>query len=203
MKKRLSNWKRHLMVQFIQVNIPQLERHKYITYQKNFYNNEAKDSLKYVLIELDKDGKVKGKVAKRKGSNSPNDSLFEYYKSKYKGSIKENDWEQLGTGEFIGKKVNKVQLKIYTGFCLYAGERAGEKVIAYLDPETELPVKEEIYAENANEPMIVRIFMFDTISDTNSSVFEEYGGVPLVDVTKKINIQHVNELCRETLLKMI
>ncbi|WP_068793406.1 hypothetical protein [Brevibacillus laterosporus] len=185
MKKRLSNWKRHLMVQFIQVNIPQLERHKYVTYQKNFYNNEAKDSLKYVLIELDKDGKVKGKVAKRKGSNSPNDSLFEYYKSKYKGSIKENDWEQLGTGEFIGKKVNKVQLKIYTGFCLYAGERAGEKVIAYLDPETELPVKEEIYAENANEPMIVRIFMFDTISDTNSSVFEEYGGVPLVDVTKK------------------
>ncbi|MCR8997432.1 hypothetical protein [Brevibacillus laterosporus] len=28
MKKHLSNWKSHLMVQFIQLNIPQQERHK-------------------------------------------------------------------------------------------------------------------------------------------------------------------------------
>ncbi|ATO51417.1 hypothetical protein P4V86_05225 [Brevibacillus laterosporus] len=157
---------------------------EYVTYTKEFYNN-AKDSSKRVKIELDEDGRVKGEVANVKGSNLSYDSLFEYYKSKYKESVKENSWEQLGTVEFIGKKVNKVQMKVNVGFGLYAGERTGEKVIAYLDPETGLPVKEEVYAENAKVPMIVRIFMFDTLSASNSNVFEEYGGVPLVDVKTK------------------
>jgi hypothetical protein len=137
---------------------------------------------KEVKLKLDENGEIKGTVKQVNSTDKMyKTDLIEFYKAKYQEEIKMNTWEPIGSGEFHGKAVNKVQMIVGTPFGVYRGETGGERIIAYLDAQTGLPLKEEIYVDTeAKEPMIIRIFLFDTTN--NAKVFEDYGDVPLEEV---------------------
>lgn len=93
----------------------------------------------------------------------PYNSLFTSIASKYRAK----EWVPTGTVEFNGKQVTKLK-RVVT---LPKGEP--DVTVAYLDPVTGLPVKEELYiGVNNSSPITTKIYFFDEMkNDPTNSIF--------------------------------
>ncbi|WP_055748142.1 hypothetical protein [Brevibacillus choshinensis] len=94
--------------------------------------------------------------------------LFEAVVRWYSGAR----WERTGTVEFNGRQVNRLT---------YTREGSQPAVtIAYIDPDTGLPVKEEDYIGGNSTPATTKMYVFEEIDDPTGFLFTR-AATPLLE----------------------
>lgn len=125
---------------------------------------------KYLLKQVN--GQWTGETWLSKTYAIPNQSLFNSESQRYKS----NGWVAMGNVTFNGKQVKKVKFT-------EGSPNMKTTTIAYLDTQTGLPVKEELYNNNDPKPFAVSIYLFDRVNDP-TAIFKEFSGATIKEVAK-------------------
>jgi hypothetical protein len=154
----------------------------YVSY--NFGSTESVNATRSLLVE---NGKRKYQLKTVNGEwtgetwlnrvpvkyYQPYHSLFQYVEQRYKMQ----GWQPIAVVDFNGKKVQKVQF-------IEVMPNITTTTVAYLDLVTGLPVKEELYNNNADQPFLVNIYLFDRINDPAGAIFKDFSGATIKEVVR-------------------